>query len=164
MKTFNMNDQVEIKLSKNGIKKLRARHRWLYKQIPFIGEFTPPATDADGFCKMQLWEVMNIFGPCCSNDPNVILRTIKRRIKFKNFNIDSDIWVKLTDLGIQKLKERHNEIYKRDPSIGEFTPPSTDVFHQMRFWEVMNIFGPCLSNGSEVPFETDILVDNSAFE
>lgn len=60
MKTFNVNSYVWIKLTKLGLRKLKERHNEIYKQCPSVGKFTPPETDADGFCKMQLWEVMNI--------------------------------------------------------------------------------------------------------
>ena len=84
----------------------------------------------------------------------------------KTFNVNSYVWIKLTKLGLRKLKERHNEIYKQCPSVGKFTPPETDAdgFCKMQLWEVMNIFGQCCSNGANIPFETNIRINDSEFE
>lgn len=62
MKTLNINSQVRIKLTPFGIAKLTAKHEELRSICPSIGEFTPPKMDKDGYCEMQLWEVMNTFG------------------------------------------------------------------------------------------------------
>lgn len=62
MKTLNINNYVRIKLTKFGFEKLKKNHEDLRKKFPTVGEFTPPKVDEDGFCKMQLWQVMNIFG------------------------------------------------------------------------------------------------------
>lgn len=63
MKTLNVNNYVRIKLTKFGFEKLKKNHEDLRKRYPtIIGEYTPPKVDEDGFCEMQLWEVMNTFG------------------------------------------------------------------------------------------------------
>ncbi len=62
MKTLNINTKVRIKLTPCGIQKLKANHEELRASCPSIGKFTPPKTDKDGYCEMQLWEIMNTFG------------------------------------------------------------------------------------------------------
>ena len=65
MKTLNLNSYVRIKLTEFGLKELK-------KKNPSIGEFIPPKTDKDGFCQMQLWDVMNTFGKYLYNgSPNI---------------------------------------------------------------------------------------------
>ena len=62
MKTLNINSNVRIKLTPCGIAKLKARHEELRSSCPSIGKFIPPKADKDGYCEMQLWEIMNTFG------------------------------------------------------------------------------------------------------
>ena len=62
MKTLNMNSYVRIKLTSYGIEVLHRKHEGIRAAYPFIGKFSPPKTDKDGYYKMQLWQVMNIFG------------------------------------------------------------------------------------------------------
>lgn len=62
MKTLNINNKVRIKLTPCGIEKLKRKHEELLSFCPSIGKFTPPETDKDGYCEMQLWEIMSTFG------------------------------------------------------------------------------------------------------
>lgn len=72
MKTLNLNSYVRIKLTEFGLKELKKQHNKLKKKNPSIGKFTPPETDKDGFCEMQLWVVMNTFGKYLYNgSPNI---------------------------------------------------------------------------------------------
>ena len=50
MKTLNINSSVRIKLTPYGIEKLKRK------------QYIQPKVDKDGFCEMQLWWVMQIFG------------------------------------------------------------------------------------------------------
>ena len=57
MKTLNVNSYVRIKLTPYGIKKIKMEHGeeyYLHCILPYI--------DKEGYCKMQLWEVMSEFG------------------------------------------------------------------------------------------------------
>ena len=84
----------------------------------------------------------------------------------KTFNVNSYVWIKLTKLGLRKLKERHNEIYKQCPSVVKLPPPEPDAdgFCKLQLWDVMTICGPCGSNGANIPFETNIRINDSEFE
>lgn len=70
MKTLNINSYVRIKLTPCGIAKLKANHEELRSAYPHIGKFIPPKIDKDGYCEMQLWEVMNTFGEDIYNGNN----------------------------------------------------------------------------------------------
>lgn len=62
MKTLNINSKVRIKLTAYGIEKLKEEHEEFRKRCPSFGEFIPPKTDVNGYCEMQLWRIMQLFG------------------------------------------------------------------------------------------------------
>ena len=68
MKTLNINSYVKIKLTPFGIEKLKEEHENLRNKCASIGNITIaetleiPEVDEEGYSKMQLWKVMNIFG------------------------------------------------------------------------------------------------------
>jgi len=80
------------------------------------------------------------------------------------FNINNNVRVKLTDLGRKLHRENHNKIFefaaefRTDDYYNEFYAPIEDSagWSTWQFWELMQIFGPYLYNGGEVPFETEI--------
>lgn len=61
---FNLNDHVLVKVTSEGIEALRENHDQLNA---FLGgrlsDFTPPQVDENGYTRMQLWCVMQEFGP-----------------------------------------------------------------------------------------------------
>lgn len=59
----NINDNVLVKLNDKGFKILEDQHEALRELFLNVGEFVPPKTDSDGYCKFQLWELMQTFGP-----------------------------------------------------------------------------------------------------
>ena len=83
----------------------------------------------------------------------------------KTLNTNAKVRIKLTPYGIQKLKGRHEQLRFFAPSIGEFTPPETDKdgYCEMQLWDVMNTFGEDMLPGKELPFETEIQIDDSEF-
>ena len=85
----------------------------------------------------------------------------------KTLNINSDVRIKLTSFGIEKLKKDHEELRRNIPSIGNFTPPEVDEdgFCEMQLCKVMKTFGKFLYSGSpNLPFETNIQIDDEQFE
>lgn len=86
----------------------------------------------------------------------------------KEFNINSDVNIKLTDAGIVILKSRHENMLKKyadNPAVlkrlGEFKTPEVDEngYTRMQMWEVMNIFGKYMYNGNpDLPFEMNIAI------
>lgn len=59
MKTLNINASVRIKLTPFGLNILKNYHD---DNFPPTLEFTPPDVDEEGYCEMQLYEVMHVFG------------------------------------------------------------------------------------------------------
>lgn len=66
MKTLNINSIVRIKLTPYGLEVLKSRHKKLRSSYPSIGKL--PELDKDGYCEMQLWKIMNIFGEVMQDD------------------------------------------------------------------------------------------------
>lgn len=67
MKEINFNSSVQIKLTAEGLKILKKKYNELLSTMTkesheIAGEFELPDFDKDGYTKMQLWQVMNIFG------------------------------------------------------------------------------------------------------
>ena len=86
----------------------------------------------------------------------------------KTLNMNATVRIKLTSIGIKRLEENHEKLCKKYPlGAEEFKTPVVDEngFTQMTLWVVMNTFGDLLINGSSnLPFETDIQIDDSEFE
>jgi len=63
---FNMNDYVKVKITDFGFKILEEQHQDLLKRIPTYDtpfEEVRPRVDESGWTKMQLWMIMQKFGP-----------------------------------------------------------------------------------------------------
>jgi hypothetical protein len=60
---LNLNDTVKLKIKPKGFEILRHEHEDLRKTFPKMEPFIPPANDAEGYHHMQLWRVMELFGP-----------------------------------------------------------------------------------------------------
>ena len=82
--------------------------------------------------------------------------------------MNATVRIKLTPIGIKRLKENHEKLCKKYPlCTEEFKTPVVDEngFTQMTLWVVMNTFGDLLIHGSDdLPFEVDIQIDDSEFE
>ncbi len=78
----------------------------------------------------------------------------------RTFNVNDSVWVRLTDAGKLIHRREHDEMRKRVPSIGRYQPPKSHPggYSKFQLWELMQIFGPHISIGSEVPFGTEILL------
>ena len=71
MKTLNINSSVRIKLTPCGIQKLKRKHGKLYFE-----KCIQPKVDKDGYCEMQLWDVMQTFGEdMCMGNMNLPFET-----------------------------------------------------------------------------------------
>lgn len=77
-----------------------------------------------------------------------------------DLNINETVQVKLTFEGIRILKERHEDLRHRVPSISEWRVPRTDKdgWSEFQLWSLMQIFGPHITMGGPNPFETTIQV------
>jgi len=80
----------------------------------------------------------------------------------KEFNVNHEVLVKLTDVGIAELKKQHEETVKLFPSaILKFNLPQVDDngFSRWQLHSLMSTFGHLMHLGFSVPFETTILID-----
>lgn len=64
---FNINNDVRIKLTDEGIKIYKSMWQEIIKRLPKeaknrMKKFMEPEIDEEGYSRMQLWEVMNIYG------------------------------------------------------------------------------------------------------
>ncbi len=65
MKTFNINSNVKVKLTKFGKEHHRQRHIDFWNSLQKDVVYLPPMEDQDGYCEFQLWKLMEIFGSFC---------------------------------------------------------------------------------------------------
>lgn len=74
---MNINESVTIKLNENGMKILRDEHAELKSAFPSLHDFIEIEADEDGLYpkKMQLWSVMQTFGPHISLGANPPIST-----------------------------------------------------------------------------------------
>lgn len=61
---MNMNEWVKVKLTESGIGELKRQHEELKVLVPNLGRFNLNIDD-DGYCKFQLWSLMNELGHLC---------------------------------------------------------------------------------------------------
>lgn len=75
------------------------------------------------------------------------------------FNTNYQAAVLLTDLGRAILRKRHEEMQSRVPHLdmGAWDRKIDETgWYRDHLWSIMQIFGPHLSLGSVMPFETQI--------
>lgn len=79
-------------------------------------------------------------------------------MKRQYYNINSNVWVKLTPKGHEIYKKFWEEVFKASA-----TPHNAPVLHtdaegwtEFQMWDLMCIFGCHLYNGCVAPFETNI--------
>lgn len=61
--TVNINNCVKVKLNEFGLSVMKLNREELQRRAPCLPDFTPPATDSEGYSKFQLWSLMQTFGP-----------------------------------------------------------------------------------------------------
>jgi len=78
-----------------------------------------------------------------------------------DFNINDYVRVKLTPMGIEILKQRHEQLmsfYKKG-SIDEFNLRiDAEGYYKTQMWDLMQTFGAHLGLGARLPFETNIIL------
>ena len=84
----------------------------------------------------------------------------------KEFNINNNIKVRLTDKGYKVLEDYHNKILESLPplakdSYGPFKYPETDEegYISFQLCQFMRIFGNASKQGGVIPYETEVLFD-----
>lgn len=79
-----------------------------------------------------------------------------------SFNLNHNVFVKLTDIGHMELKRQHDELFREGrfpPRV--YTPPieDEDGWSKWQLWDLMAQLGRKCYNGCCVPFETEIRLD-----
>lgn len=77
-------------------------------------------------------------------------------------NVNEKVKVRLTDIGINILRSNHDELKKTFNRLGDFKAPTVDAdgYSSFQLWVLMQTFGPHMGLGFNVPFETDIIIEN----
>lgn len=79
------------------------------------------------------------------------------------FNINDNVFVKLTDLGRTELKRQHDQLNKEiNGVLGGYRPivEDKDGWSKWQLHDLMNHFGHMMYVGFEMPFETTIRIEN----
>ncbi len=73
-------------------------------------------------------------------------------------NMNDTVRVKLNGKGLQILREHHEALRGRVPSLAAWQPPPQDGdgYTHFQLWQLMRAFGPHIYLGCEVPFDLDI--------
>lgn len=90
--TFNINDNVKVRLTELGRKILDDQHCAHEARFPAVKQFGrhDPQEDGDGWSKWQLWELMNKFGAHLGNGRPTPFHTIIR-IDDKDLHSEADV-------------------------------------------------------------------------
>ena len=81
-----------------------------------------------------------------------------------DFNLNGDVYVKLTDVGRNELERQHYELYSMLPNIKRsYVEPEVDDegFSKFQMWVLMSSLGHLCRMGLEQPFETTIKIGKS---
>lgn len=75
-------------------------------------------------------------------------------------NLNDKVRVRLTDIGREHHRKRHEEIFAPFGDQYPYTPPKTDAdgWSEFQHWELMHDFGSVVGLGMNVPFETAIQI------
>lgn len=84
-----------------------------------------------------------------------------------SFNVNDEVRVKLTTVGIERMRRRHDELNKVvGGALGAFRQPKVDDDGWSRFqlWTLISELGGALTMGRPVPFETTMQISAQAIE
>jgi hypothetical protein len=84
----------------------------------------------------------------------------------KKFNVNDNVKVKLTDYGKKLLKAEHERFWAKHSRDVAYEPKREDANGYVTFqlWELMARLGPSIVMGLELPFKTEILIDDKHLE
>ncbi len=75
---FNMNYYVYVKLNDLGRAELENQHLRFMRETPYIGDYTPPEEDDDGWSKWQFHDIMSKLGKMLVIGMNAPFETVIR--------------------------------------------------------------------------------------
>lgn len=79
------------------------------------------------------------------------------------FNLNNYIYVKLTQKGKDELKRQHDDLVSNYPNyISPYIPPKEDEhgYSKFQMWVLMKNLGHLCVIGLELPFETEVKLEN----
>jgi hypothetical protein len=83
--------------------------------------------------------------------------------KMKSFNVNCTVKVLLTEHGKQLLERDHNQFWGSRGMLDKFPyvpyKPDADGYVKFQLWTLMDKLGKYCGLGSEMPFDTVILID-----
>lgn len=80
--------------------------------------------------------------------------------KWRKFNVNEKVRVRLTDLGRRVLREEWDELRRVHPLVGKHTPPKEkDGWSEWQMWQLINHFGAHTGLGLDPAFETTIEIE-----
>jgi hypothetical protein len=88
-------------------------------------------------------------------------------MKWKSFNLNQDIRVKLNELGYQRMADLHNEyvgiITKWEKRDANFFRRKADSkgYTKFHMWEFMQNFGVVTGMGMDIYYDVTILIDDT---
>lgn len=77
------------------------------------------------------------------------------------FNINDDVYVKLTDTGRQIHRANFEKIFKGTHFIYHAPVEDEEGCSKWQMWDLMYQFGAHIGPGSKIPFETNIKLDTT---
>lgn len=93
------------------------------------------------------------------------MTTQHTRTNWLEFNVNSAVRVKLTDVGLAEYRRQREELNARLPPTFKGFPlaPTLDDqgYYHTAMWTLMQDFGHLCGIGMKVPFETDILLETN---
>lgn len=74
-----------------------------------------------------------------------------------NFNVNDYVYVKLTDYGREVHRKNHEKLFLNNSAVN-YVPPKEDDegWSKWQLWHLMQEFGPHMTVGMKIPFETVI--------
>ena len=85
-------------------------------------------------------------------------------MQLTKFNVNNNVRVKLTDAGRQELKRQSDEFNKAWPGVNiDFSRQEDENgFTRWQMHELMNVFGHMMTMTQKIPFDTEILIEQSS--
>jgi len=97
------------------------------------------------------------------------MRTKRKRTKgavsWVTFNINDHVHVKLTEFGHECLRKNHEALWAGSifVNVPAYMPPQEDAegWSRWQLWQLMQGFGPYITLGEILPFETTIRIEKA---
>lgn len=92
-------------------------------------------------------------------------KSTKGAVSWVEFNINDHVYVKLTEFGRECLRKNYEALWadSRCVNAPAYTPPQEDAggWSRWQLWQLMQGFGPYITLGEILPFETTIRIEKA---